>query len=266
MLRSGTASATTPASCSSLARQKSASRTVARSVRNASASVVVRAVNRGNGCAPSHRSSACGSSAASSTRPVDVACAGSRAPQVQPVGAQQGARLGLGRGLEEAAARDDHDLAFVEHDRREPFAGLGREPVQGRLQQPWQARRCEVAARKAQHAGRQPIVAAVGFEVAQVRQRQKLAPRRSAAEPGSARCQRDIQPLPFGVETLEHCQTLGQPLDEICFGNRHRLAVYRPRCDRPAQPCANLAQPRAPHVRLSPERQRRAVRLRIFAA
>ena len=79
-LRKGTASACTPSSCSSLLKQKSSCRTCAISPRNTLGSVTVKGVIRANVRPFIQALKTVLDLAASSTRPVDVACAGKRAP------------------------------------------------------------------------------------------------------------------------------------------------------------------------------------------
>jgi len=167
--------------------------------------------------------------AASSTRPVEVAWAGRRGAKVQAVGQHTGRRA-VG-----AAARDDDRLFAIEHHGRERFAGLRRQPVQRGLQRARQPRRGQVAARKAQHLGRHPEIAAVGLQVAQVGQREQVPARGGAREAGALGGQRGVQALALGVEAFEHRHSLGDALDEVGLGDGH--------FGQSAKCCAMIAQP-----------------------
>ena len=150
-----------------------------------------------------------------------------------------------------AAARHDHHLFAVEHHGGKRFAGLRRQPVERRLQRARQARRRQVAAREAQHLGRHPEVAAVGFEVAQVRQRQQVAARSGARQAGALGRQRGVEALALGVEAFQHRHALGDAFDEVGLGDGHDRTQLRDdragtpmiaqRPGRPARAAAALA-------------------------
>ncbi|MNT01247.1 hypothetical protein D3C71_1639220 [compost metagenome] len=115
------------------------------------------------------------------------------------------------------AARHDHHLAVIAHDTRERQPRLRCQAVQHRLHKARQPGRGEVAAREAQHLRRQPELAAIGLQVAQVGQRQQVPARCRPCDTGPLRCHRGIEALALGVKALQHGQALGQPGDEV-FG------------------------------------------------
>ena len=137
-----------------------------------------------------------------------------------------------------AGAGDDHHLVAVQHGGREHVRRVGRQPVQRGLHHARQPRRCQVGARQPQHPRGQPEVAAVGFQVAQVREREQVPARRRAREPGALRRQRGVEPLALGVKTLEHGQALGQPGDVVLLRDACHAAVPFPSRGRRPGPIA----------------------------
>ena len=121
-------------------------------------------------------------------------------------------------------ARHDHTLTTVQHHRTESGLCLLRQPVERGLQRARQARGGHVAARKAQHPRREPVMAAVRFQITQLGQGEQMPPCCRAGDARALRRQRGVQALPFGVKSFEHRQAFGQAFDVICFGNRHGAA------------------------------------------
>jgi hypothetical protein len=70
-------------------------------------------------------------------------------------------------------------------------------------------------------------MAAVGLQVAQVRQREQVATRRGAGEARALRGQRGVQTLAFGVETLQHRQPFGHAFDEVGLRDVHGIAPHQ---------------------------------------
>ena len=69
----------------------------------------------------------------------------------------------------------DRAFAAIEHHRTESRLRLLRQAVERGLHRPWKARRGQVGAGEAQYLAAEPEVAAIGFQIAQVRQGQQMA-------------------------------------------------------------------------------------------
>src|SRR5438105_8021252 len=144
-----------------------------------------------------------------------------------------------------AAARDDHHMVAVQHHGGKRLRRLRGQPVERGLQQAGQPRRREIAAGKPQHLRREPEVAAVRLEVAQVREREQVPPRRGPRDPGALRGQRGVEALAFGVEALQHRHAFGHAFDEVRFGDHSARLSRNLRNDR----TASRFRPRAPRSR-----------------
>jgi hypothetical protein len=92
-------------------------------------------------------------------------------------------------------------------------------------------------------------VAAVGVEVAQVRQREQVPPGRGAGDAGALGRLGGVEALALGVEALQHRHALGHALDEVGLGDGGVIHAVRfqgsLRDDRTTVPrCAHTAIPR----------------------
>ena len=118
------------------------------------------------------------------------------------------------------AAPDDNHLIAIEHAGRKRLLGLRCQTVQGGLNRARQPRRRQVAARKSQHLGRQPVIAAIGFQIAQMCQGQQVAARRRARDTGPLGGERGVQALTLRVKAFQHRHAFGHAFNQVGFGNR----------------------------------------------
>ena len=119
------------------------------------------------------------------------------------------------------AARDDHHFVVVQHDDGAGLTQLDGELIERGLHDFRQARGCEIAARKTQHARREPEVASIRLEIAQMCEREQVSARCCARESGALRGQRGVQSLALHVETFQHGQAFGDADDEVCRCDGH---------------------------------------------